>query len=124
MVALLLILFYFVFKEMRSLEVSAEELAGIYSRDVQAADENFLNNDIELTGKVKSYFDFEDDNDLLELISENAVISVFCIPQNEKQINKAKNLTQGTEVVINGKCLGLAENKFTNSVYVSIKEIK
>jgi hypothetical protein len=124
MLALLLILFYFVFTEMRSLEVSAEELARIYSRNAQTADDKFLSKEIELTGKVKAYFEFENDEDLLELISDNAVISVFCIPQNEEQINKAKNLTQGADVKIKGKCLGLAENKFPNSVYVIVSEIK
>ncbi len=124
MVALLLILFYFLFTEMRSIEVSAEDLARIYSTDVQAADAKYLNQEIELTGKVKAYFEFEKENDLLELIPENAVVSIFCILLNKEQTKKAKNLTQGTDVIIKGRCLGLAENKFPGSVYIRVSNIK
>lgn len=124
MVALLLILFYYVFTEMRSTKIGSQELARYYSKDVQSANDKFLNRDIELTGKVKAYFEFEDDNDLLELISENAVISIFCILLNDEQIKTAKNLTQGTEVEIKGRCLGLKKNKFPNSVYIRVSKIK
>lgn len=123
MVVLLILIFYYVFTEMTSVEVSAGELARIYSTDIQGADEKFLNKEIELIGKVKAYFDFENDNDLLELISENAVISVFCILLNDKQIEQAKSLTQGTEIRIIGKCLGLAEYKFPKSVYIRVSKI-
>ena len=83
----------------------------------------FLNKEIKLTGKVKAYFEFEEESDLLEIISENATISVFCILLNDEQINTAKSLTQGTEIRIKGRCLGLAENKFPNSVYVRVSKI-
>ncbi|MBT8390729.1 MAG: OB-fold putative lipoprotein [Ignavibacteria bacterium] len=124
MLVLLLILFYYFFTEIRSTEVSAAELARIYSTDLQTADKKFLNQEIELVGKVKAYFEFENDNDLLEIISENSVVSVFCILIDNEQINKAKNLTQGTEIEIKGKCLGLAENIFPNSVYINVNSIK
>jgi hypothetical protein len=108
---------------MTSIEISAEELARNYSIVVQGADDKFLNKEIELIGKVKAYFDFEDDNDLLELISENAEISVFCILLNDEQINTAKSLTQGTDIRIKGRCLGLAKNKFPSSVYIRVSKI-
>jgi hypothetical protein len=123
MVVLLLLIFYYLFTQMSSIAISAEKLARNYSNDVQSADERYLNKEIELSGKVKAYFEFENDDDLLEIISENALISVFCIIMSEEQIKKAKSLTQGTEVKIKGKCLGLAENKFPNSVYIQIHKI-
>ena len=123
MVVLLLLIFVYLFTKMTSVEISAEELARNYSTDVQGADDKFLDKEIELIGKVKAYFDFENDNDLLELISENAIISIFCILENDEQINKAKNLTQGTEIRIKGRCLGLTENKFPSSVYVRVNKI-
>ena len=109
---------------MTLIEISAEELARHYSTNVQTADDKFLNKEIDMTGKVKAYFEFEDANDLMELISENAVISVFCILLSDEQINVAKNLTQGTDVKIKGKCLGMAENKFSNSIYIHVVKIK
>ena len=124
MVVLLILIIYYLFTKMTSIKISTEELARHYSTNVQAADDKFLNKEIDLTGKVKAYFEFEDDNDLMELISENAVISVFCIMLSDEQINVAKNLTQGTDVKIKGKCLGLAENKFSNSVYIHVIKIK
>ena len=123
MVVLLLLIFYYFFTQMTSVEISAGELARNYSTDVQGADNKFLNKEIELIGQVKAYFDFENENDLLELVSENAVISIFCILLNDKQIDTAKSLTQGTEIRIKGRCLGLAENKFPNSVYIRVSKI-
>lgn len=123
MVVLLLLIFYYIFTNMTSVEISAEELARNYSTDIQGADDKFLNKEIKLTGKVKAYFEFEEESDLLEIISENATISVFCILLNDEQINTAKSLTQGTEIRIKGRCLGLAENKFPNSVYVRVSKI-
>jgi len=123
MVVLLLLVFYYLFTKMTLIEISAEELARTYSKNVQAADDKFLYKEIDLTGKVKAYFEFEDDNDLLEIISENATISVFCILLNDEHINLAKNLTRETEIKIKGRCLGLAENKFSNSVYIRVSEI-
>ena len=123
MVVLLLLIFYYLFTEMTSIEIGVEELARDYSTDVQGADDKFLNKEIELIGKVKAYFDFENENDLLELVSENAVISIFCILLNDKQIDTAKSLTQGTEIRIKGRCLGLADNKFPNSVYIRVSKI-
>ena len=124
MVVLLLLIFYYLFTKMTSTEIRAEELARNYSTNVQAANDRFLNKEIYLTGKVKAYFDFENEDDLLELNSENAVISVFCILISDEQIHLSKSLTQGTEVVIKGKCLGLTENKFSNSVYVRVSRIQ
>ena len=123
MVVLLLLIFYYIFTNMTSVEISAEELARNYSTDIQGADDKFLNKEIKLTGKVKAYFEFEEESDLLEIISENATISVFCILLNDEHISTAKSLTQGTEIRIKGRCLGLAENKFPNSVYVRVSKI-
>lgn len=123
MVVLLLLIFYYIFTNMTSVEISAEELARNYSTDIQGADDKFLNKEIKLTGKVKAYFEFEEESDLLEIISENATISVFCILLNDEQINTAKSLTQGIEIRIKGRCLGLAKNKFPNSVYVRVSKI-
>jgi hypothetical protein len=122
--SLLLILFYFVFTEIRSVEISAEELANIYSRNIRSANEKYLNKEIEMTGKVKVFFELEEEDDLLELISDDSEIRIFCILQNDEQINKAKLLTRGTEIKIKGRCLGLAENKFPNSVYIQATEMK
>ena len=123
MVALLLIVFYYIFVESTSTKISAMELANYYSKDKQAADNKFLNKEIEINGRVKAYFDYEFESDLLELISESGKISVFCILLNDEQVNKAKKLTQGTEVIIKGRCLGMTKNKFPNSVYVRVEKL-
>jgi hypothetical protein len=124
MVVLLLLLFYYLFIEITSIKISAEELAKHYSSEMKEADDKFLNKEIELNGRVKTYFDFDNDSDLLELNSENAKISVFCMLLNDDQINKAKSLTQGTEVTIKGRCLGMTDYKFQHSVYIRVSEIK
>lgn len=122
MVALLLAAFYLIIIETASTKISAVSLAEYYSKDEQSADKKFLNKEIELSGKVKAYFDFEYESDLLELISESGMISIFCILLNDEQVNKAKNLTQGTNVSIKGRCLGMIDNKFPNSVYIRVEK--
>ena len=124
MLAMLLLLVYYFFVEMRSIKISAEELANNYSNDVTTADEKFLNKEIELSGKVKAYFKFEDEDDLLELFSGNSTVNVYCMLINEDQSTKANKLTQGTEVKVLGKCLGLAEYKFPNSIYFKVSKLK
>lgn len=120
---ILFVLFFIVLKE-RSLIVTSEQIVKSYISDIKAADAKFLNKEIELSGKVKSFFQFEVENSLLELETENSELQLFCLLMNKETGEKAFKLTAGIPVTVYGKCLGLKDYKFPNSIYIEVEQIK
>jgi hypothetical protein len=128
-VMLLLILFvlFHIFVEQKSIEISAVDLAQSYSSDCQNADKKFLNEDTELTGSVKTYYEFENQDNLLELKTDNDLPGIFIIIKNKVLEDQVKMITSGTKILVYGKCLGLnpsGKEKFPNSIYIEANEIK
>ena len=127
MLLLLLFVLFYIFVEQKSITINAIELARNYSFDSKDADRNLLNKEIELTGKIKTYYEFEETDNLLELKTENDLTGVFIILKKKYLDEKAKSLTVNTEVTVYGKCLGLnpsGKEKFPNSIYIEAREIK
>ena len=120
---ILFVLFYVVLQD-KSLKVTSEELVNSYISDIKAADVKFLNKEIELSGKVKSFFQFEVDKSLLELETENSELQLFCLLMNKETEEKASLLTAGSAIAVFGKCLGIKDYKFPNSIYIEAEQIK
>jgi hypothetical protein len=120
---ILFVLFYVVLQD-KSLKVTSEGLINIYIADIKKADAKFLNIEIELSGKVKSFFQFEQEKSLLELETENSELQLFCLLMNKETEEKAASLTAGTTVKVFGKCLGIKDYKLPNSIYIEAERIK
>lgn len=127
MLGLILLVLFYIFIDQRNVKVTADELVGSYQSDPKEADKIFLNKEIELTGNVKSYFQFKGEKSLLELQTENDELKLYCILLNKETEEKAALLTTGTSVTISGKCIGLnpsMADKFPNSIYIEAEQIK
>jgi len=120
---ILFVLFYVVLKD-NSLKLSADELTSSYDININAANKKFLEKEIELTGEVKSFFQFEGEKSLLELRTTNNELKLYCILINRETEEKASTLTAGTNVSVFGKCLGIKDYKFPNSIYIEAERIK
>ena len=123
---ILFVLFYVVLQD-KSIKVSTEEILNRYSLDSTTADKTFLNKEITLKGKVKSFVQLEGERNLLQLESGNNKLQLYCILMNKETVEKAASLTAGTSVTIYGKCLGMnppSMNKFPNSIYIQTELIK
>lgn len=122
---IIFVLFYIVLQD-RSVRVSTEELISSYNKDISEADKKFNGREIELSGEVKSFLQFGNQESLLEL-EANGGLKIYCILLNKQTEEKATLLTKGTPVTIYGKCLGLNPNirdKFANSIYIEAERIK
>jgi len=120
---ILFVLFYIVLQD-KSIKVSVDELVNSYISDIPASDKKFLGKEIELSGKVKLLFQFEGERSLLELDIGNSGLQLFCILIDSVTEEKASTLTAGTNVTVFGKCLGIKNYKFTNSIYIEAEQIK
>ncbi len=124
MVGLILLILFYVFIEQTNLKVTSGELIKNYMINPAEANKKYLNKEIELTGKVKSYYEFENEESLLQLVSEQNELTVYCILINKETNEKAKSLTTGTTIKVTGKCLGIGDLKFPNSIYIETYTIK
>ena len=124
MLLLILFVLFFVVLQDKSLKLTAEELVSSYNSDILMADKKFLNKEIELTGKVSAYYQFTDGENLLELESGNKEIGIYCIIVPRKDNERASQLTKGTRIKLIGICTGMAIQRFPNSVYIKVIEIK
>ena len=127
MLLLILFVLFYIFVEQKSIEISAVELAQSYISDSLNADKKFLNQEIDLTGSVKTYYEFENEDNLLELRTNNDLPGIFIIIKNKVLEDQVQMITSGTKILVYGKCLGLnpsGKEKFPNSIYIEAKEIK
>ena len=120
---ILFVLFYVVLQD-KSIKVSVDELVNSYTSDIPASNNKFLGKEIELSGKVKLLFQFEGEKSLLEVRTANDELKLYCILMNKETEEKASTLTAGTNVTVFGKCLGIKNYKFTNSIYIEAERIK
>ena len=120
---ILFVLFFIVLKE-RGLKVTSEQIVNSYLSDIKAADAKFLDKEIELSGKVKSFFQFEVEKSLLELETGNRELQLFCLLTNKETEEKASSLTAGSTVTVLGKCLGIKDYKIPNGIYIEAELIK
>ncbi|HLG32849.1 MAG TPA: hypothetical protein VI362_07390 [Ignavibacteriaceae bacterium] len=124
MIVLLLLALYYIYIEFETIRINAVELDGAYKLNKLEADKKFLNKEIELTGIVIAFYLFSDGDNLLELESEDNGIGIYCIIKPGKDNEIASRLTKGTGVKIIGICTGMSNQRFPNSIYIKVSEIK
>lgn len=124
MLLLILFVLFFIVLQDKRIKVSANELVNSYMLDVSASVKRFFNKEIELTAETKSFLQFENEKSLLELDTRNSKLQLFCILMNKETEAKASALTAGTPVTVYGKCLGIKDYKFSNSIYIEVEQIK
>jgi hypothetical protein len=127
MLLLILFVLFFIVIQNRTVKVSIQELTQNYSSNAVEADKKFLNQNLELSGKVKSFIQIEGEKSYLELKSINDELKVYCILLNKGLETKAALQTTGTTVTIIGKCLGLKPDlidKSSSSIYIEVEHIK
>ncbi|MGB5287183.1 MAG: hypothetical protein WBN42_01740 [Ignavibacteriaceae bacterium] len=127
MLLLILVILFYVVLQQKSIKTNADELVANYSLNQKNADEKFLNKNLELAGEVKSYYEFENDNSIIELQTENNETGLYCIIMNKKTEEKAQSLTSGTSINVYGKCLGINSSRAKNflpGIYIEVERIK
>lgn len=127
MLLLILVILFYVVLQQKSIKITVDELVASYSLNQKNADEKFLNKDLELAGEVKSYFEFENENSIIELQTENNETGLYCIIMNKETEEKARSLTNGTSIKVYGKCLGNKASKvgkFFPGIYIETDRIK
>ena len=127
MLLLILFVLFYIVIDNRNAKVTVEELVNNYSIDRQSADKNYLNTDIELTGKFKSFLQSANGENYVQLESSNNLMNVYCIIEASILLERTSVITSGTQIVIFGKCLGLKEDTFDSSltsIYIETKNIK
>jgi len=127
MLLLILFVLFYIVIENRNTKVTVEELVNNYLIDRHTADNNYLNKDIELIGKLKSLLQPSNGDNFVQLESLNDTLNLYCIVDNPELLEKALSIASGTTVTIFGKCLGLEEDIFDfslNSIYIETKNIK
>jgi len=124
MLLLILFVLFFIVLQDKSIKVSSDELVNSYSLDISASDKKFLNKEMELTGGIKSFLQFESEKSLLELRTANDELKLYCILMNKETEEKVSTLTAGTPITVYDKCLGIKDYKFTNSIYIEVEQIK
>jgi len=124
MLLLILFVLFFIVLQDKKIKVSVDELVNNYSLDISASDKRFLNKEIELTGELKAFLQFESDKSLLELRTTNDELKLYCILMNKEIEAKVLTLTVGTPITVYGKCLGIKNYKFPHSIYIEVEQIK
>jgi len=126
MLLLLFVLFYIVMQD-KTIKVAVNDLVKSYTTDIKSADKKFLNKEVEITGKVKLFLQTEGKKSLLELETGSNELQLYCILMNKVAEEKAAELTNGTTVVVIGRCLGVdppSIKKFPNSIYIEAEQIR
>jgi hypothetical protein len=124
MIVLVILAIYFFYTETRTVTISADELISAYEQNSMQADDNLLNKEIEVTGAVRAFYKFENKHSLLEINSGDRDIKLFCIILTSDIEEKVIKLLTDTPVIVEGKCKGLAEGIFPNSIYIELQSIK
>ncbi len=123
---LIFVLFFIVFQN-KSIKVGADELMERYYADRNAANKKFLNMNVELLGKFKSFIQSENGVNILELKSNREELKLYCVISDNDDSEKAAAFTNDFPVVVDGKCLGLnpaGYEKFSNSIFIEAEQIK
>ncbi len=127
MLLLILFVLFYIVIDNRNTKVTVEELVNNYSIDRQSADKNYLNTDIELTGKFKSFLQSANGDNFIQMETLNDIMNLYFVIEDSSLLERTLLITSGTQVTIFGKCLGLKEDIFDpslNSIYIKTNSIK
>ncbi len=123
MIAMILIAVLYLYVEQKNIYITTDELAAAYQENSEKADDKFLNSKLELSGKVKSYFIFEDKPNPLELKTENSKIKIYCSFLSSKDDSIAGTLTYDAPVIIIGIIKGNKDHNSPDDIYIEVSNI-
>ena len=123
MIAMILIAVIYLYVEQKNIYITADELAAAYQENSEKADDKFLNSKLELSGKVKSYYLFENQSNLLELKTENSKIKIYCSFLSPKDDSIAATLTNASPVIITGILKGSNNQESPENIYIEASNI-
>ena len=123
MIAMILIAVLYLYVEQIDIYITVDELAAAYQENSEKAAEIFLNKELELSGKVKSYYLFENQSNLLELKTENNEIKIYCSFLSLKDDSIAGTLTYAAPVTINGILKGNKDHSSPDDIYIEVSNI-
>ncbi len=112
-----------VYNELTPTKISAIELARQYAEDKQSADKIFLNQQIEVRGKVKAYYKIMNTRNVLELNTTAGGVDLFCFFTNSSSEFDAGKFPQGTDVIVRGKCVGTDSYNFVKGCKIEVDNI-
>lgn len=112
-----------VFNEISPIKITAIELARKYSEDKSSADKIFLNQQLEVQGKVKAYYKIMNTRNVLELNTTAGGVDLFCFFTNSSSEFDASKFPQGTDVTVKGKCVGIDSYNFVNGCKIEVYNI-
>ena len=127
MLLLILFVLFYIFIEQKNIKVTADDLVQSYIANPKKADKKYLDKNIEITGQVKSFYEFEGEKNILALQIADEKIVVYCLLMNKQVEDKVKTLTSSNEITVIGKCLGInppSAEKFPESIYIEAEKIK
>jgi hypothetical protein len=123
MIALLLIAVLYLYVDQKNIYITANKIAAAYQEHTEKADDKFLNKKLELSGKVKSYYFFEDQPNLLELKTKNSKIKIYCSFLSSKDDSFAATLTNAAPVIITGIFKGSKNQNSPEDMYIEVSNL-
>ena len=123
MIAMILIAVLYLYVEQNNIYITADELAAVYQKNIENADDKFLNKNLELSGEVKSYYFFENQPNLLELKTENSKIKIYCSFLSSKDDSIAGTLTIAAPIIIIGIFEGNKDHSSPDDIYIEVSNI-
>lgn len=88
-------------EDVKSINISATELANAYAQDENAANQKYLNKALQVNGKISDIIKNQDGATVVTLAADNADLAIQCT-MREKDVTVQK----GTSVIIKGFCSG------------------
>ncbi len=124
MIAMIIIAVFYLYVENNDIELTVDDLSIELSDDLEKTNTQYYNKQIKLSGKVKTYYSFENQPNLLELKTKDEGIKILCSIPSAETDSLAKTLTLNTPVVVEGKYKGINKNTYPKEVHIEIKDIK
>ncbi len=123
MIAMILIAIIFIYVDKKNIRLTADELSSELLTDFEVANKKYLDKKLELYGKVKSYYSFQDKPNLLELETGNSKVKIFCSFLSSKDDSVAATLTYAAPVILSGTFQGNKNQDSPENIYIEASNI-
>lgn len=122
-VILVVVALYFLISRIFRNYISASELSQSYLNNPTEANEEFTNNTVTVTGKVRAFYRLLGTREVLEL-ETNSDLPVICFFFKDETIFTARQLQQQQEVTVKGLCVGTGAYSFVRGVKIEVDDIE
>ena len=111
------------YKNYYSIKVAAPDLAHAYSKNIQAADKEYLDKEVEVKGQVKKYHNPLNSRAAMQLRTYRGDIPLFCLFLNKEDNYTASKLKENQSITIKGKCVGISKYNSIICIQIEVNEI-